>query len=323
MSQTSVPNFPLRRFSTTSSFDCQRVIPIYLQGSETPSYDDNKSPSSAFSLNCSGRKYHCPYDDSPVPENKAGSPAEPDPVGSGVAAGTGVDVELVLQDIQQLSPFGSWRGDGSDMTNVEWMHLPNPEEVPSVRVPKWAVVRGTGFDLDGGNRPLSLFSGGVCTPNEAFAPPPQGDFNAEVFSNWSEAEFNGMDTINFLGSSMPAANTVTAEASCLALQGDPRQVAPVQELYSLEGCRGEVPLPSLHQNLPAYEVLTPPSSHLGYLDWLEGFHGFSQTPATGRISVFDVTTPSLVATSSSATSFGGRASVPQHGKTFNGTDTLP
>jgi hypothetical protein len=48
-SQTSAPNFPLRRSSTTSSFGRQRVIAGLRQGSETPSYDGNKSASPALS----------------------------------------------------------------------------------------------------------------------------------------------------------------------------------------------------------------------------------------------------------------------------------
>lgn len=48
-SQTSAPNFPLRRSSTTSSFGRQRVIAGLRHGSETPSYDGNKSSSPALS----------------------------------------------------------------------------------------------------------------------------------------------------------------------------------------------------------------------------------------------------------------------------------
>jgi hypothetical protein len=48
-SQTSALNFPLRRSSTTSSFGRQRVIAGLRQGSETPSYDGNKSSSPALS----------------------------------------------------------------------------------------------------------------------------------------------------------------------------------------------------------------------------------------------------------------------------------
>jgi hypothetical protein len=49
-SQTSAPNFPLRRSSTTSSFGRQRLIAGYRQGSETPSYDGTKSSSPALSI---------------------------------------------------------------------------------------------------------------------------------------------------------------------------------------------------------------------------------------------------------------------------------
>ncbi|KXX75442.1 Adhesion and hyphal regulator 1 [Madurella mycetomatis] len=48
-SQTSAPNFPLRRSSTTSSFGFQRVATGLRQGSETPSFDGNKSSSPALS----------------------------------------------------------------------------------------------------------------------------------------------------------------------------------------------------------------------------------------------------------------------------------
>jgi hypothetical protein len=53
-SQTSAPNFPLRRSSTTSSFGRQRVIAGLRQGSETPSYDGNKSASPALSAGATG-----------------------------------------------------------------------------------------------------------------------------------------------------------------------------------------------------------------------------------------------------------------------------
>ncbi|KAK4176697.1 fungal-specific transcription factor domain-containing protein [Triangularia setosa] len=42
---TTAPMFPLRRSSTTSSFGLQRVPPGYRHGSETPSFDGNKSSS--------------------------------------------------------------------------------------------------------------------------------------------------------------------------------------------------------------------------------------------------------------------------------------
>ncbi|KAK4151260.1 hypothetical protein C8A00DRAFT_17308 [Chaetomidium leptoderma] len=48
-SQTSALNFPLRRSSTTSSFSRQRGVVRHRQGSETPSYDGNKSSSPALS----------------------------------------------------------------------------------------------------------------------------------------------------------------------------------------------------------------------------------------------------------------------------------
>ena len=49
-SQTSAPNFPLRRSSTTSSFGRQRVIAGHRYGSETPSFDGNKSSSPSLSI---------------------------------------------------------------------------------------------------------------------------------------------------------------------------------------------------------------------------------------------------------------------------------
>ncbi|KAK4237299.1 adhesion and hyphal regulator 1 [Achaetomium macrosporum] len=48
-SQTSTSNFPLRRSSTTSSFSRQRVVTEHRQGSETPSFEGNKSSSPALS----------------------------------------------------------------------------------------------------------------------------------------------------------------------------------------------------------------------------------------------------------------------------------
>lgn len=48
-SQTSAPNFPLRRSSTTSSFGRQRAAAGYRHGSETPSIDGNKSSSPSLS----------------------------------------------------------------------------------------------------------------------------------------------------------------------------------------------------------------------------------------------------------------------------------
>lgn len=48
-SQTSAPNFPLRRSSTASSFGRQRVPVGHRQGSETPSYDEYKDSSPALS----------------------------------------------------------------------------------------------------------------------------------------------------------------------------------------------------------------------------------------------------------------------------------
>ena len=53
-SQTSAPNFPLRRSSTTSSFGHQRVPASRRHGSETPSYDGNKSSSPALSAGATG-----------------------------------------------------------------------------------------------------------------------------------------------------------------------------------------------------------------------------------------------------------------------------
>ncbi|KAL2140041.1 hypothetical protein VTI28DRAFT_4318 [Corynascus sepedonium] len=53
-SQTSAPNFPLRRSSTTSSFSRQRVVPGQRQGSETPSYEGNKSESPALPSGMTG-----------------------------------------------------------------------------------------------------------------------------------------------------------------------------------------------------------------------------------------------------------------------------
>lgn len=52
-SQTSAPNFPLRRSSTTSSFGLQRVVTSHRQGSETPSFDGNKSSSPSLSVGTS------------------------------------------------------------------------------------------------------------------------------------------------------------------------------------------------------------------------------------------------------------------------------
>ncbi|KAL2135991.1 hypothetical protein VTI74DRAFT_6040 [Chaetomium olivicolor] len=46
---TTAPNFPLRRSSTTSSFGLQRLGAGHRQGSETPSFDGNKSSSPALS----------------------------------------------------------------------------------------------------------------------------------------------------------------------------------------------------------------------------------------------------------------------------------
>lgn len=48
-SQTSAPNFALRRSSTTSSFGRQRLVAGYRQESETPSFDGNKSSSPPLS----------------------------------------------------------------------------------------------------------------------------------------------------------------------------------------------------------------------------------------------------------------------------------
>ncbi|KAL2261964.1 hypothetical protein VTK26DRAFT_2886 [Humicola hyalothermophila] len=48
-SQTSASNFPPRRCSTTSSFGPQRVVQGHRQGSETPSFDGNKSSSPSLS----------------------------------------------------------------------------------------------------------------------------------------------------------------------------------------------------------------------------------------------------------------------------------
>ncbi len=53
-SQTSAPNFPLRRSSTTSSFGHQRAPASRRHGSETPSYDGNKSSSPALSAGATG-----------------------------------------------------------------------------------------------------------------------------------------------------------------------------------------------------------------------------------------------------------------------------
>ncbi|KAK4126187.1 hypothetical protein N657DRAFT_297306 [Parathielavia appendiculata] len=54
ISQTSAPNFPLRRSSTTSSFGRQRVMAGHRHGSETPSYDGTKSSSPALSAGTAG-----------------------------------------------------------------------------------------------------------------------------------------------------------------------------------------------------------------------------------------------------------------------------
>lgn len=48
-SQTSAPNFPLRRPSTTSPFGPQRVFAGHRHGSETPSVDGNTSASPSVS----------------------------------------------------------------------------------------------------------------------------------------------------------------------------------------------------------------------------------------------------------------------------------
>jgi hypothetical protein len=54
-SQTSMPNFPPRRSSTTSSFGRQRGAAGHRQGSETPSFEGSKSSSPALSSGATTR----------------------------------------------------------------------------------------------------------------------------------------------------------------------------------------------------------------------------------------------------------------------------
>ncbi|KAK4096036.1 hypothetical protein N658DRAFT_65540 [Parathielavia hyrcaniae] len=220
----------------------------------------------AFSIRCIKRNERCPYNDADVPEDKTGSPDEPDP---NPVLGQPDPRLSPGPSAEQLPLFGLWPRDGGDMTG-----------------PNLAVVRGAGSDLDGENYPLPL------PPNEAFAPSPQGDFNADGFG--------GMDTnaFDFLGSQMLAAKHGGGRD---ILPSAPRRpaaaVAVALELDSLEKCRHEVPLPSLHQDLPGCEVLTPPPFHFGYFDCWGYLYGLSQTPATGRIGAFSATTPSQTASS--------------------------
>ncbi|KAK0735759.1 hypothetical protein B0T21DRAFT_384528 [Apiosordaria backusii] len=57
---TTAPMFPLRRSSTTSSFGLQRVPPGYRHGSETPSFDGNKSSSPSLSTGTATAQSHRP-----------------------------------------------------------------------------------------------------------------------------------------------------------------------------------------------------------------------------------------------------------------------
>ncbi|KAL2175678.1 uncharacterized protein P884DRAFT_205552 [Thermothelomyces heterothallicus CBS 202.75] len=76
-SQTSAPNFPLRkRSSTTSSFSRPRVFSGNRQGSETPSYEGNKSESPALSSGVMGAQTPAksPFPDVPT----VTTPSRPD-----------------------------------------------------------------------------------------------------------------------------------------------------------------------------------------------------------------------------------------------------